>query len=329
MVTTYKRREIEYPVIEGADEKLKEVCLIGINERYSGNTKEKAEERLADELAIIRQQGSASGYLIVLDALKSVGYEPDDICVRGTNASALVSYVAGLSNIDPLGVVPYLYPEFYYGIDGNRHPSFEVNVEPDFLQRIIQHYDNYSGKEHLKHIYDDDDHILGVFIGDFDESEITSPFCIGVFRILFIEAGNMRRAVSDFVSKEILDVCSPKTFADYVKCCGLEHGTGVWEGNAKTLIKDGKVSTDKVIADREDVFELLIEHGIDKRAAFDIAEKTRKGRICRAGWNLDTLELLHSHEVPEWFIDSCRKIEYLFPRAHAMVYLKTYCNITP
>ena len=114
-----------------------------------------------------------------------------------------------------------------------------------------------------------------------------------------------------------------------MKCYGLAHGTNVWEGNAENLLKDGTLLPSELIADREDVYEYLIQHGFEKRAAFEIAESVRKGRIHKSGWKTEQLEALREKEVPEWFIESCKKIQYLFPRAHSMGYLKTYCNMGP
>ena len=95
------KREYEYPYIENADEKLKDLCTKGLDARYNGEKRDRAEARLNEELDIIRRQGSTSGYLTLLDVLNTVGFEPGDIYIRGTNASSLVVYVAGLSDVDP------------------------------------------------------------------------------------------------------------------------------------------------------------------------------------------------------------------------------------
>lgn len=323
------RVRTKYPVIDNAGELLEEVCMSGLTERYSGSSKKKAEKRITYELEIIRRQGSASGYLMVLNALNASGFKPEDICVRGTTASALISYVTGLSDIDPLLDSPKLYPEFYYGIDGDEDPTFEINVEPNLQEKLMEYYRDYAGTEHIKHIYDDKDHVLRVFVGDFNEDDVDFWYSLGIFNITFLRSWGRPKQVSDLAGLDVLEICAPEKYSDYVKCLGLQHGTGVWEDNAKELIIGGTVPLDKVIADREDVYELLMNYGIEKREAFGIAENVRRGRIHRDGWNEETLELMHGHEVPEWFIDSCKKIEYLFPRAHAMVYLKTYCDIVP
>lgn len=99
--------------------------------------------------------------------------------------------------------------------------------------------------------------------------------------------------------------------------------------NAEKLLKEGILLPSELIADREDVYEYLLQHGFEKRTAFETTESVRKGRIKRVGWKPEQLEAMREKEVPEWFIESCKKIQYLFPRAHAMGYLKTYCNMEP
>ena len=324
------KREYEYPYIENADEKLKDLCTKGLDARYNGEKRDRAEARLNEELDIIRRQGSTSGYLTLLDVLNTVGFEPGDICIRGTNASSLVVYVTGLSNIDPLETKPALYPEFYFGFDGERLPGFEMNVTPELQDRLLDYYEHYSGELHLTYRYDTDVYAtLGVFMGDFDEEEVKNSLYYGVFRFLFMRMGERNRQPSELVSEDIIKACNPKTYTDYVKCYGLAHGTGVWEDNAENLLKEGILLPSELIADREDVYEYLLQHGFEKRTAFEMAEGVRKGRIHKSGWKPEQLEAMKEKEVPEWFIESCKKIQYLFPRAHSMGYLKTYCNMDP
>lgn len=324
------KRDYKYPYIENADEKLRDLCVKGLEARYSGEKREMAMTRLNEELSIISRQGSTSGYLILLDVLETVGFEPGDICLRATDAASLIFYVTGLSTIEPLESKPALYPEFYFGFDGERLPAFEMNVTPELQDRLLDYYKHYSGDLHLAYRFDNEIYsTLGVFMGDFDENEVKNSLYYGVFRFLFMRMGDRNHQPSELIKEEIFDACNPKTFTDYVKCYGLAHGTNVWEGNAENLLKDGTLLPSELIADREDVYEYLIQHGFEKRAAFEIAESVRKGRIHKSGWKTEQLEALREKEVPEWFIESCKKIQYLFPRAHAMGYLKTYCNMGP
>lgn len=110
----------------------------------------------------------------------------------------------------------------------------------------------------------------------------------------------------------------PKNFSDLVRISGLCHGTGVWEGNAQKLILNGK-TIKEVIATREDLLATLISYGVDELVAFNIMEKVRKGK----GINQEEKTMLLGFGVEEWYIDSANKVEYLFPSAHAVSYVKS------
>lgn len=327
------KRDYKYPFIEYADAKLRERCKKRLEERYIGQKREMADLRLNEELAIISRQGSASGYLTLLDALDSAGFKPDDICIRGTSASSLVVYLTGLSDIEPLEVKPSLYSEFYFGADGERLPAFEMNVSPDLLDRLLDYYEHYigelNGEVRLGYRLGERQKSLKVCMYCFDEDEDRDRLFYDNFHFIFMTMGVRNRQPSDFVTEEIIKDYNPKTYADYVKCFGLSRGTGVWEDNAEGLLSEGVVLPIELIADREDIYECLMRHGIEKRTAFDMAEDVRKGRIMRYGWKTEQLEIMREKEVPGWFVESCAKIRYLFTRAHAMVYLKTYCNMDP
>ena len=122
------------------------------------------------------------------------------------------------------------------------------------------------------------------------------------------------------------DVCHPRTFSEYVKCFGLKHSTGVWEDNAEILLRERNVPFADLLAHREDVYEYLLKHGIEKDTAFEIAEYVRKGKANRRGWTPEMLEALDEAGIPDWFRGSCEKIRYLFTRAHAMTLYRNYCK---
>ena len=106
------------------------------------------------------------------------------------------------------------------------------------------------------------------------------------------------------------------SFDDMVKFCGLSHGTNTWLGNASDLIDEGVASINDVIANRDDVFDYCIQHGINRIEAFEIATDVRSGR----GISKENERIMLEHEIPNWYIDSCNKIKYLFPRAHNIAY---------
>ncbi|MEF3311195.1 PHP domain-containing protein [Paenibacillus sp. GYB004] len=119
------------------------------------------------------------------------------------------------------------------------------------------------------------------------------------------------------VVRRMLEETKPDTFSDLVQISGFSHGTGVWEGNAQELIRTGTCTLPIAIACRDDVMLTLIAYGLEGEAAFKITENVRKGK------GIDEAEAAHmrANHVPEWYIDSCRKIGYLFPKAHAVSYV--------
>lgn len=122
----------------------------------------------------------------------------------------------------------------------------------------------------------------------------------------------------------------PTTFNELVKIYGLLHGTDTWENNAQDLIKDGTATLNEVITTRDDIFNYLISIGIDDETAFRIMEFVRKGRTRKDSWQVEWkefVEIMQKYHVPNWYIKSCEKISYLFPKAHAIGYVINYCRI--
>ncbi len=127
---------------------------------------------------------------------------------------------------------------------------------------------------------------------------------------------------TEFVQQMILDT-KPTTFAELVKISGLSHGTDVWLGNAKDLIDEGVCTLKSVIDTRDNIMVYLMQRGLEPSLAFKIMESVRKGK----GLTEDMEASMREFNVPEWYLESCKKIQYMFPKAHAAAYVLSAMRI--
>ncbi len=202
---------------------------------------------------------------------------------------------------------------------------FPIWRKPDDSDIAVTHFDIYSLFNHfavldvLKH---NDPTVLHHLEKKTGVSAKDVPLCDP--KVIECIAKGEIADITEFGGKYVLSmlkIAKPTTFYELLKISNLLHGTNTWSGNARELIESGTAGLSEVIAAREDIMLYLTNKGIDTETAYKISEYVRKGMARNDGLPEEHESLMRSRGVPEWYMDSCKKIGYLFPKAHAVSYV--------
>ena len=195
----------------------------------------------------------------------------------------------------------------YHAIDEN---LLKLDILGHDAPSIIRHLQDMTGIDPIKEVPLKDEKVNSIFLGT-EALDIKDP----EYRFKHGSYG-----IPEFGTKfvrQMLDDTKPTKFADLVRISGFSHGTDVWLGNAKDYIKNGTATMQNAISTRDDIMNYLILKGVEPIPAFTIMEKVRKGK----GVTDEEAKIMTDHGTPQWYVDSCRKIKYMFPRAHAVAYV--------
>ncbi|MEG1583841.1 MAG: PolC-type DNA polymerase III, partial [Anaerovorax sp.] len=194
----------------------------------------------------------------------------------------------------------------YHSIDEN---LLKLDILGHDVPSMIRHLQDMTGVDPLE-VPLRDERVNSIFLGidGLDIQDETYQFVHGSYGIP--EFG------TKFV-RQMLDDTNPTKFADLVRISGFSHGTDVWINNAQEFIKSGEATITDAISTRDDIMNYLIHKGVPNKLSFKIMEKVRKGK----GVTPEEVSIMEENDVPQWYIESCRRIKYMFPKAHAVAYV--------
>lgn len=320
---------------------IKEIVNKKAFELYGNVLPQDIEERLNAELRSIIENEFDLIYMITKKLVEKSQEHSHFIGNRGCIGSSLVAYLLGITECNPLPKkyggynIPF---EVLAGIDLDKTLDISLNVSADIYKDMCQYLDEILKLEGIlidtgdikesNGIYTFKRRIktrTGKYIGNIDLlshemiSHVSRLYNLTNTKAKVTLLDNIN--IHDFVLNNKLyqttsEEISINTFDDLVRIYSLIHGTGTWKNNAEDLINNGEAELSQVITSRDDVMIYLMEKGIDRVIAYNIMENVRKGK----GLTLEMESTMSKHDIPKWYIKSCNKIQYLFPKAHGIDY---------
>ena len=316
-------------------EDIKEITYKRLLEIYKQNIPKNIQERYEYELNSILENNFENIYMFLYYISKKVKEDNEYFLLSGTIGSSFIVYLLGITDIDPIKYnIPF---EVSSGIEGYRRPNFELVFSMKYLNKIKRYIEVVLKENDMLTDETSDDGLKLYLRGNTDldfvlrlekltDKKYTTILLDDKESLELLKNANTL-GISEFdyilVRNMILEI-KPNSFEDFVKISGLSHGTDVWTNNAQELIKNETATLNEVIACRDDIMNYLIEQGADRHTAFSIMEFVRKGRANKDTWIEQWQEYktkMLEYNIPDWYIKSCEKIKYLFPRAHAVNYV--------
>ena len=291
---------------------------------YGKPLSEEIQSRLEKEIQSILDNNFVDIYMLAYKLVKLVKKDGYSVMNRGTIGSSLVAYCLDITEVDPIKYnIPF---ETFSGKNGDKKPNIALCVPHNYKQQLEKYIDDKYLEKKIFEIYESK--IPSIL---YKLRELTD---IDPITIPLDDAETLNMICSckitdiDYFNKanHIILETHPTTFEDLVRIFGLVKGTDVWQDNAQNLIKDGTATLSELITTRDDIMTYLISVGMNTKRAFEISElvKLRDNKI--ALW-LDYANMMRYHNVPEWYITSCKKVSYLFSKAHAVGYMINYFRL--
>ncbi len=307
---------------------LKEISTSRAKEIYGDPLPLQAENRLEWELEAIRKGKSAASFLAIHDYLNENAIDLRKAGSKDGAAASLVAFLCGITPLNPLEFKEIvLYPEFFYGMEGEKIPVFELNIAQKCREKLKRELCGCGKYLVIKSCRDLD--LIELLMEYTNDPADIKKADITELLNMFVSTRNdfpQMAGIGEFGMKlavDILKKCSIKTPQDLLKCIALGHGSGAWLQNAQYLIESGSKTIQEVIATREDVFEYLLTKGIDPKTAFETAEAVGRGQVSSGKfpkWK-EYRRRFEEQGVESWFLASCENIQFIFLRAHTVSYL--------
>ena len=350
-----KKENKFYPKVENSKQIIREKCYDKAYELYDKNLPINVKERLELELNSIIKNNYQNIYLISSEIVKKsneLGYEVGN---RGGVGNSFVAYLLGIVNYNP---IEYNLPfEIFAGKNYDKEPDIDLNVAKEVREKIISHLQKKYGKDkiivadyhRLDNLYKFDilEHDTPTMLHELEKETKTKSSNIDLkdkeVLKMFLHANDLSYPISingipDFETnfvKNMIEITKPQNINDLACVSALSHGSGTWIYNASDLISDEDKKVDEVISNRADIYNCLVKNGIEKNTAFDITEFIWKGKASKKRTLLkynrekytelinrweEYKKILQEHNIPDWYIQDAEKIEYIFPKAHAIEY---------